>query len=151
MLSNTQSYLRNLHNGAEIFLVGTAHVSKQSAEEVRDMIRLVNPDSVMVELCAGRAARLRSGASTDQDSFKSMLASLLNPNGGTLSQKLVQVSIPTMYRGMQLLGLDPGQEFKVAMEEADRMGARWPVILLLCFGQSLYLSIYQRKRASFLS
>ena len=32
LLTNTTSYLRNLDNGAEIFLVGTAHVSKASAQ-----------------------------------------------------------------------------------------------------------------------
>mmetsp|Transcript_2619 Transcript_2619/g.7423 ORF Transcript_2619/g.7423 Transcript_2619/m.7423 type:complete len:94 (-) Transcript_2619:97-378(-) len=33
--TNTSLYLRNLSNGAEVFLIGTAHVSKKSAEEVR--------------------------------------------------------------------------------------------------------------------
>ena len=50
-LSNTTSFLRNLDTGSEIFLVGTAHVSKRSAQEVREMITLVKPDVVMVELC----------------------------------------------------------------------------------------------------
>ncbi|KAL4422409.1 hypothetical protein ABPG75_008606 [Micractinium tetrahymenae] len=122
VLSNTTSFLRNLHNGAEIFIVGTAHVSKRSAEEVRDMIRLVKPQSVMVELCSGRAARLRSG-NTDQDFLKQMLGSMFAP-GGTLSQKLVQVSLPMMYRVLKLLGMDPGGEFKVALQEAERIGAR---------------------------
>jgi pheromone shutdown protein TraB len=54
----------------QIFLVGTAHVSKQSAVEVREMIRLVKPDTVMVELCPERAARLRAGGSSDQDFLK---------------------------------------------------------------------------------
>ncbi|KAL4436127.1 hypothetical protein ABPG77_005575 [Micractinium sp. CCAP 211/92] len=107
---------------AQIFLVGTAHVSRQSAEEVRDMIRLVKPGAVMVELCAGRAARLRSGT-TDQDFLKQMLGSMFAP-GGSLSQKLVQVSLPMMYRVMKLLGMDPGGEFKVALQEAERIGAR---------------------------
>ncbi|KAI3429803.1 hypothetical protein D9Q98_010116 [Chlorella vulgaris] len=123
VLSNTTSFLRNLHNGAEIFLVGTAHVSKQSAVEVREMIRLVKPDTVMVELCPERAARLRAGGSSDQDFLKQMLGSMLAP-GSSLSQKLVQASLPMMYRGMKMLGMDPGAEFKVALEEAERLGAR---------------------------
>ena len=44
----------------QIFLVGTAHVSRQSAEEVRELIRVVRPSTVMVELCTERAERLRS-------------------------------------------------------------------------------------------
>ncbi len=34
------------------------------------MIRLVKPDTVMVELCPERAARLRAGGSSDQDFLK---------------------------------------------------------------------------------
>ena len=44
----------------QIFLVGTAHVSRQSAEEVRELIRVVRPSTVMVELCTERAERMRS-------------------------------------------------------------------------------------------
>jgi hypothetical protein len=33
--SPAQSYLRNLDNGAEVYLVGTAHVSRKSADEAR--------------------------------------------------------------------------------------------------------------------
>ena len=46
----------------QIFLVGTAHVSRSSAEEVRELIRVVQPTTVMVELCEQRAERLRSSA-----------------------------------------------------------------------------------------
>lgn len=46
----------------QIFLVGTAHVSRSSAEEVRELIRVVQPTTVMVELCEKRAERLRSSA-----------------------------------------------------------------------------------------
>ena len=49
---------------AQIFLIGTAHVSKASVEEVRSTIRRVQPATVLVELDAGRARNLRSGAQT---------------------------------------------------------------------------------------
>jgi len=62
-LGETMSLLRNLRNGSEIFLVGTAHISKTSAEEVRSVIRSVNPDNVFVELCDDRAAAIRRGIS----------------------------------------------------------------------------------------
>lgn len=38
-------------------------MSKASADEVRQLIRLVQPDVVLVELDEGRAARLQSGQS----------------------------------------------------------------------------------------
>lgn len=46
---------RILHlNEREIYLVGTAHVSRESAEEVENLIREIRPDTVAVELCAPR-------------------------------------------------------------------------------------------------
>ena len=46
----------------QIFLVGTAHVSRNSAEEVRELIHVVKPSTIMVELCRKRADKLRSTA-----------------------------------------------------------------------------------------
>ena len=55
-IPGTMSYLRDLRTGNEVYLIGTAHVSKKSAEEVRDVIQAVRPDTVFVELCEKRAA-----------------------------------------------------------------------------------------------
>ena len=38
-----------------IFIVGTAHISPQSAADVQAVIAAVRPDSVVVELCKSRA------------------------------------------------------------------------------------------------
>ena len=46
--------------GVQIFLVGTAHVSRDSASEVRQLISVVRPSTIMVELCRKRADKLRS-------------------------------------------------------------------------------------------
>ena len=40
--------------GKNIYLVGTAHVAKESVEDVRATIEAVAPDTVCVELCAAR-------------------------------------------------------------------------------------------------
>lgn len=40
----------------EIFIVGTSHVSKESAEDVELVVGAVKPDAVIVELCKGRSA-----------------------------------------------------------------------------------------------
>ena len=42
----------------QIFLVGTAHVSKASCEEVQSMIRAIEPQTVFVELDKARAWKL---------------------------------------------------------------------------------------------
>ena len=44
--------------GQEIVLVGTAHISEDSATLVRRVIREIRPDTVMIELDASRASRL---------------------------------------------------------------------------------------------
>ncbi|MCX8058437.1 MAG: TraB/GumN family protein [Spirochaetes bacterium] len=38
----------------EIYLVGTAHVSKDSVKQIREIIEEVNPDTIAVELCESR-------------------------------------------------------------------------------------------------
>ncbi len=38
-------------SGAKVYLVGTAHFSKESCEDVSLVIQAVQPDIVMVELC----------------------------------------------------------------------------------------------------
>ena len=43
----------------QVFLIGTAHVSNVSAAQVRSAISAVDPDGVMVELCAARYVTFR--------------------------------------------------------------------------------------------
>ena len=38
-------------SGAKIYLIGTAHFSKESCEDVSRIIQATQPDIVMVELC----------------------------------------------------------------------------------------------------
>ncbi|KAK9818306.1 hypothetical protein WJX72_010357 [[Myrmecia] bisecta] len=121
---DTTLYLRNLDNGAEIFLVGTAHVSRKSAEQVQQMIQVVKPEVVMLELDATRARKLRSQSTSEQGSFlKDFLAHMGMP-GAAFSESLLKAGMSGFYHVLRTLGLDPGLEFKVAIEEAERTGAR---------------------------
>jgi len=121
--SQTISLLRNHANGAEIFLVGTAHVSKKSAVEVRDVINVVKPDIVMLELCPGRAERLRAGQpASDTDFLKGILGSLFAP-GANLQNELVKISFQSFYRILKHFGLAVGSEFIAAMEAGEQQGA----------------------------
>ncbi len=43
-----------------MYIVGTAHVSKKSAEDVERVIRAVRPDAVVVELCKSRSGIMQS-------------------------------------------------------------------------------------------
>src|SRR5699024_10872502 len=57
-------------DGKEIILIGTAHVSKHSAEEVKEVIERERPDAVCVELDEGRYQSIVDGAKwRDTDIF----------------------------------------------------------------------------------
>ncbi|KAH8957514.1 hypothetical protein BDL97_07G095800 [Sphagnum fallax] len=118
----SMTYLRNNRNGAQLYLVGTAHVSEKSAEEVREVIHQVKPDTVAVELCAERAKKMLSGESTKAKSFFQQLLDMLHMPGG-LDQKLISFWLKSMYELIRSTGVEPGKEFRVAMEEAQRLNA----------------------------
>ena len=66
-MSETSNIHRLNIDGKEIILIGTAHVSKYSAEEVKEIIELEQPDSVCIELDEERYKSI-----TDGDKWKNM-------------------------------------------------------------------------------
>ena len=60
-----EDHITRIHlDGKEYILIGTAHVSKQSAEQVKEVIERERPDAVCVELdehATNRSCRRRSG------------------------------------------------------------------------------------------
>ena len=53
--NNNSKMVKQLHVGdKDVILIGTAHVSRESAELVSAIIRKERPDSVCVELCDSR-------------------------------------------------------------------------------------------------
>lgn len=68
-----------------ILLLGTAHLSTKSAEDVRRLILTSKPDKVVVELCKSRAFQMYSGhPSTAADSSGRMRPSDLGLGGDSL-------------------------------------------------------------------
>ncbi|KAJ7282198.1 hypothetical protein O6H91_Y355600 [Diphasiastrum complanatum] len=106
------SYLRNPESGAELFLVGTAHVSSKSAEEVREVIHKVKPDIVAIELCEERARNLMRGADNITLNFRQVLRELMKYPGGW-GQKILHLFFKVFYQMMRDAGFEPGMEFKV--------------------------------------
>ncbi len=47
------------YDGKHVILVGTAHVSKESAQQVASVIQEESPDTVCVELCQSRYQSIR--------------------------------------------------------------------------------------------
>ena len=71
MSEETANITRLNVEGKEIILIGTAHVSKQSAEQVKEVIELERPDSVCIELDEQRYQSIIDGDKwKDMDIFK---------------------------------------------------------------------------------
>ena len=137
-ISPTTSLLRSDKSDNEVYLLGTAHISQASNEEVVDLIQLVQPKYVFVELDANRAAQLRSSNSVSNnsnkmaDSFNTLFKGIgkgpIPPN--IMQQLPPQMSnvlpmiqnVPQMMSRMGWLG-SQGAEMKAAIEEAERIGA----------------------------
>jgi pheromone shutdown-related protein TraB len=121
---------------SEIRLVGTAHVSAQSVEEVKKAIEEWHPDIVAVELDLARFQALQKVA---RDPTVAEVLEVRNFN-----QLLVQWILSYLQRRIGIdVGVEPGAEMKAAIEEAEQR--RIPVSLvdrdirltLLRFWQSL--------------
>lgn len=70
----------NFDNGKQIILLGTAHVSKQSIEEVKNIIKTEKPSTVCVELDDARYETL-----TNQNKWKEIdIVKLLKEGKGFL-------------------------------------------------------------------
>jgi pheromone shutdown-related protein TraB len=96
----------------EIRLVGTAHVSQKSIEEVRSAIEEFQPDIVGVELDRGRLISL-----TEETAEPSVTEIL---KGGNFGQLLVQWVLTYIQQRIGAeVGVKPGAEMLVAIEEAE--------------------------------
>lgn len=92
-------------NGKEIVLIGTAHVSKRSAEEVREVIEEVQPDTVCVELCQSRYESI-----VNRDKWKKMdiIKVIRDKKASLFFVSLLMASFQK--RVAKQLGVEPGLE-----------------------------------------
>lgn len=101
----------------EIYLVGTAHVSKKSVEEVRRAFELLDPDSVAVELCPSRYK-----AMTEADAWKKMDLFKVIRQGKAVFL-LAQMLISSFYRRIgRQLEVEPGAEMLEGVRLAESSG-----------------------------
>lgn len=103
----------------EIIIVGTAHVSEKSVQEVVSKIEETRPDIVAVELCPARYRAL-IGQEVEKEIKISELLS-----GGKLFFFLVQLFLAYIQRKIgEEMGVKPGSEMLAAIQAAKRSGAR---------------------------
>ena len=128
--------------GQQIALVGTAHISDDSAVLVRRVIQQLQPDTVMIELDASRAGRLmqrRDQAAGDTQATPPSASSedrkptfgmgqlagrLLRGDFEEAGAQAVGLSLSSLYKQLDSMGFQSGGEFVAAVEEADRVGAK---------------------------
>lgn len=105
-------------NGKEFILIGTAHVSKQSAEQVKEVIEAEKPDSVCVELDEQRYESIQNKNKwKDMDIFK-----VIKERKATLL--LMNLAISSFQKRMaKQFGIEAGQEMIQGIESAKEVGA----------------------------
>ena len=110
-MSQTQIQLEL--NGRKLTLVGTAHVSKESVEEVKETIKTLQPDCVAVELDEKRADSIQNA---DRYSQLDLVKVFKRKEGFLLLANLILSSFQKRM-GMNV-GVKPGDEMLAAMDAA---------------------------------
>ncbi len=113
MLNNKDIHHISLDD-KDIYLIGTAHISRSSAETVKNFIIQEKPDSVCVELCQSRFQSLR-----DPDKWKNMdIITIIKQKKALLL--LVNLILSAFQKRLaRQLGLNPGQEMIDAIQAAQ--------------------------------
>ncbi|HIH36612.1 MAG TPA: TraB/GumN family protein [Methanocellales archaeon] len=99
----------------DIIIIGTAHVSDKSIEEVRSTIDREKPNVVAVELCPRRYKALKGEMQTEP-----LIKDVLN-GGYLLLVQWLLAWIQTKIASEK--GVEPGAEMKSAIEIAEKTGA----------------------------
>jgi pheromone shutdown-related protein TraB len=105
-------------DGKELILIGTAHVSKKSAEQVKEVIEVERPDTVCIELDEQRYQSIVDGNKwKDMDIFK-----VIKEKKATLLLMNLVIS-SFQKRVAKQFGIKPGQEMIQGIESANEVGA----------------------------
>ncbi|WP_085522940.1 TraB/GumN family protein [Tuberibacillus sp. Marseille-P3662] len=105
-------------DGKELILIGTAHVSKHSAEQVKEVIASERPDSVCIELDEQRYQSIMDESQwRDMDIFK-----VIKERKATLL--LMNLAISSFQKRMaKQFDINPGQEMIQGIESAQEAEA----------------------------
>ena len=101
----------------ELIVVGTAHVSRDSIDEVSTIVREEKPDLICVELDEGRYASI-----TQKESWENLNMSKIFKEGRGFLLMANLVLTGFQRRMGAELGVKPGDEMKVALDTAGELG-----------------------------
>ncbi|MDW7739797.1 MAG: TraB/GumN family protein [Bacillota bacterium] len=102
----------------EITLIGTAHVSKMSVAEVKDVIETEKPDTVCIELCQSRYHSIM-----EADRWKNTDIVKIIREGKALLLLANLVVSSYQRRLAKKFGIQPGQEMVQGIKSAEQVGA----------------------------
>ncbi|MFZ1199923.1 MAG: TraB/GumN family protein [Desulfobacterales bacterium] len=105
-------------DGKKVLLVGTAHVSEESARLVAEVIADEKPDTVCIELCASRYQSIRQ---KDQWQNMDIVKVIREKKTFLLLSNLLLASLQKKIA--RKLNVRPGQEMIQAIESAETLGA----------------------------
>lgn len=127
--------LRSPDGLATLWLIGTAHVSNRDAAFVREVVQDTVPESVVVEMDDARLPRLglslqdlgtqvvippppEQSAAPDFEPW--------DPRGwaATAAAPVMRAAVTAMYSALTLRGMQPGGEFKAAIDGGLQCGSR---------------------------
>jgi len=142
------------HTKAIIYLVGTAHVSNKSAEDVAKVIRIVRPDTIVLELCNARAGLLLGANQVPKENEDtslsiSQLREAISQKGGVTG--VLHLLLSNMYKKVaSKIKIAPGLEFQRAYEEGKKIPSKFilgdrPIEITLQRSWAL-LSFYDKTR-----
>ncbi len=117
-MENANVHRTNL-DGREIILIGTAHVSRESADLVERVIVEEKPDTVCVELCKPRYDAIRQ---KDQWQETDILRVIREKRAPILLSQLIMASLQRKIA--RKFNITPGEEMLRAIDRAEEIGAR---------------------------
>ncbi|MDH3325083.1 MAG: TraB/GumN family protein [Gammaproteobacteria bacterium] len=110
-------------DGRKITILGTAHVSRASADKVQELIATNEYDAVAVELCPSRhKAIVNPDSMAKMDLFKVVKSGQASMVAASLALSAYQ------QRMAEQFGIEPGAEMKVAITDAQ--AANLPIALI---------------------
>ena len=118
ILENNKKYSDDVHhlsiNGKEFFIIGTAHISQNSADLVRDVISNEKPDVVCVELDSQRYKALAEKKKWEELDLKQLIKQK------QLSTLLINILLASYQKKLgEKLGVKPGVELLEATKVAE--------------------------------
>ena len=115
-------YSGNVHeillDGKKIFLIGTAHISQSSVDEVNTVINQVNPDTVCIELCSSRYQAMLA-----KDQWKNMDIFKVIREGKSFLLFANLIMTAFQKRLGSRLGVKPGSEMFEAANVAEKLNS----------------------------